>query len=192
MGQKRGNVLTLPFEDSLTPGDADLLPGLDLPGLRARRCGPDDWDFLLALYASTREPELAQTGWPAEQVRAFLATQFEHQQRHFETHFPGAHSLLLTRNDLPIGRLYWWESEDQSVLVDVMLVPALRGQGLGTALLTTLLDRADARGLPVELHVAAGNPAHRLYRRLGFIPVADKGFHTQMRRPVPQEAVLHG
>ncbi|MGM9516550.1 GNAT family N-acetyltransferase [Roseateles sp. DB2] len=185
-------MLTLPFEDSLPPDDPDLLPGLAQLGLSARPCRPADRDFLLALYAGTRASELAQTGWPAEQVQTFLAGQFEHQQRHFETHFPGALFLLLMRKGMPVGRLYWWEGREQSVLVDVILLPALRGQGLGTALLTALLDRADARGLPIELHVAAGNPAHRLYRRLGFVPLADKGFHTHMRRPVPQEAVPNG
>lgn len=192
MGQKRGIVLTLPFEDSPPPVDPVLLPDLVLHGLSARPCGPEDRNFLLALYAGTRESELAMTGWPAAQIQAFLAGQFEHQQRHFETHFPGAQHLLLMRKGLPAGRLYWWEGQDQAVLVDVMLVAALRGQGLGTALLKNLLDRADARGLPVELHVAAGNPAHRLYHRLGFMPIADKGFHTQMRRPVSQEAALRG
>jgi len=192
MGRKRGIVPTLPFEDSLPPDDPALLPGLAPLGLRTLRCGPEDRDFLLALYAGTRASELAQTGWPAEQVQAFLTGQFEHQQRHYEAHFPGALFLLLMRHGLPVGRLSWWESREQAVLVDVILLPALRGQGLGTALLKTLLDHADARGLPVELHVAAGNPAHRLYRRLGFVPIADKGFHTQMRRPVPQVAVPHG
>ncbi|MBB2483634.1 GNAT family N-acetyltransferase [Mitsuaria sp. WAJ17] len=185
-------MLTLPFEDSLPRGLTDLLPGLARQGLGARPCGPLDRDFLRALYAGTRESELAQTGWPAEQVQAFLAGQFEHQRRHFETHFPGALFLLLERKGQAIGRLYWWEGEDRAVLVDVILLPALRGQGLGTALLKTLLDRADARCLPIELHVEAGNPARRLYQRLGFMPAADTGFYTPMRRPVPHAAVLHG
>jgi GNAT superfamily N-acetyltransferase len=43
--------------------------------------------------------------------------------------------------------------------------------GTGAALLAAALDRAAADGLPhVGLRVSSGNPALRLYERLGFTP----------------------
>jgi ribosomal protein S18 acetylase RimI-like enzyme len=50
------------------------------------------------------------------------------------------------------------------------VLPAHRGQGIGTGLLQALIkDEAPARGLTrLQLNVAVENPAHQLYERLGF------------------------
>ncbi|MFI8521393.1 GNAT family N-acetyltransferase [Streptomyces sp. NPDC085481] len=48
------------------------------------------------------------------------------------------------------------------------LAPEAQGQGLGTAVLRALLDRADAEGVPVRLTVVQGSAARRLYERAGF------------------------
>lgn len=71
------------------------------------------------------------------------------------------------------------------------------GQGIGSALLTALLDEARARGCTeVFLEVRADNPrAQQLYRRHGFDPVGVRRGYYQpsntdavvMRKPVPQE-----
>jgi len=48
---------------------------------------------------------------------------------------------------------------------------AWRGRGIGTALLTELVARARASGLPaLSLNVELGNPALHLYERAGFAP----------------------
>jgi ribosomal protein S18 acetylase RimI-like enzyme len=66
--------------------------------------------------------------------------------------------------------------------VDVALLPALRGRGIGSALLEDLTDRADAAAATITLHVTHGNPAQRLYERFGFRTVEDHPFHTRMVR----------
>ncbi|HEX5469299.1 MAG TPA: GNAT family N-acetyltransferase [Gaiellaceae bacterium] len=56
----------------------------------------------------------------------------------------------------------------------VAVEPAARGTGLGTALLTALVDRARADGFEaVSLSVEVENPAKRLYERLNFEIVAE-------------------
>ncbi len=51
-----------------------------------------------------------------------------------------------------------------------------RGRGIGTALLGTLLSSARARGIrAVSLSVEDGNPARRLYERVGFTVVGRNG-----------------
>lgn len=48
-----------------------------------------------------------------------------------------------------------------------------RGRGVGSALLAALIAEARAAGLPaLSLGVATGNPAQRIYERLGFAVVA--------------------
>jgi hypothetical protein len=44
-----------------------------------------DTDFLMRLYASTREEELAQAPWSAEQKQEFVAGQFRAQRHHYRT-----------------------------------------------------------------------------------------------------------
>lgn len=60
--------------------------------------------------------------------------------------------------------------------------PDHQGRGLGTELLRRVLARADARRLPVRLQVLKGNPARRLYRRLGFVDAAETETHHVMER----------
>jgi ribosomal protein S18 acetylase RimI-like enzyme len=125
---------------------------------------------------------MAATGWPPEQRRQFLDRQFELQHHYYQAHHAGADFLLLLREATPIGRLYWRESESVASLIDVALVPAERGRGLGSALVGVLVQRADQRGLAIELHVEPDNPALRLYRRFGFEVAADNGVYARMRR----------
>jgi ribosomal protein S18 acetylase RimI-like enzyme len=48
---------------------------------------------------------------------------------------------------------------------------------VGTSLLRDLLAEAEAMGKRVTIHVEHFNPALRLYRRLGFTEVADRGVY---------------
>lgn len=50
--------------------------------------------------------------------------------------------------------------------------PNYRGKGVGTALLTHVLEAAQAQFPAVSLNVRATNPALNLYQRLGFVKVA--------------------
>ncbi|MFI9342285.1 GNAT family N-acetyltransferase [Streptomyces sp. NPDC052773] len=53
------------------------------------------------------------------------------------------------------------------------VAPGRRGEGLGTALLTSVLDRCDREGLPAYLE-ASNADSRRLYERLGFTVLADR------------------
>lgn len=56
-----------------------------------------------------------------------------------------------------------------------------RGKGVGTALLTALVEEAMSEGhRALSLSVALDNPALRLYERLGFVAVDDDGTHQTM------------
>lgn len=68
-------------------------------------------------------------------------------------------------------------------IVDVAVVPAARGRGIGSAALEQVLAEADRDGHEVRLTVAADNPAARLYRRLGFVERASDEMNLQMARP---------
>lgn len=143
-----------------------------------------DLPFLRALYATTREDELALLPWSAEQKSAFVAMQFDAQHRHYRAQFPDASFEVVELAGTPIGRLYVDRRRDEVRLVDVALLPEHRGHGLGSALLEAIVAEADAAGLPVTLHVEPRNPAARLYARLGFAVVghAEGTVYQRMRR----------
>ncbi len=50
----------------------------------------------------------------------------------------------------------------------IAVAPGVRGSGLGTALLTSLIDAARTRHDALSLSVRLDNPARALYQRLGF------------------------
>jgi ribosomal protein S18 acetylase RimI-like enzyme len=148
-----------------------------------------DIPFLVRLYASTREDELAGVPWSAEQKQAFLTQQFQAQRIHYYKYFPEAAFDIIECRTEAIGRLYLENRRTQLHIIDVALMPACRRQGLGTAILGALQTAARARGLGVGIMVEKFNPALQLYERLGFAPVADHEVYVEMEwRPAPVTA----
>jgi GNAT superfamily N-acetyltransferase len=150
-------------------------------GLTLRPMTDADLPFLARLYASTRMEELAPVDWPETQKAAFLQMQFDAQHAHYRQHYHGTDWLVILRAGEPVGRLYLARWAREHRIVDIALLPAHRRAGLGTALLHDLLDEAAAAGKPVTIHVEKFNPALRLYERLGFAAVEDKGVYDLMR-----------
>jgi ribosomal protein S18 acetylase RimI-like enzyme len=150
-----------------------------------RPAGPEDEGFLRGLYADTRREELAATGWAAETVAAFLAQQAEAQSKHYALHYAGADHRLVLLGGRPIGRILLYRMEREIRVVDLALLEEFRGRGIGTRLLREVLDEGGGTGRAVTIHVEKFNPALRLYARLGFAPVEDKGVNWFMRREAP-------
>jgi ribosomal protein S18 acetylase RimI-like enzyme len=156
--------------------------------IRLRPEQPEDGEFLYRLYASTRADEIALSAWSEVQKEAFLRSQFHLQSRHYHRYYPGASFDVLVHGTQPIGRLYVYHGPAEIRLMDIALLPQYRFQGLGTSLLTQLLDEAARAGKPLTLHVERNNPAARWYERFGFRPVAEAGPYLQMERHAPSEA----
>jgi ribosomal protein S18 acetylase RimI-like enzyme len=154
-------------------------------GIAYRPMVEEDLPFIEALYASTRAEEVALTGWPQEQQRAFLAQQHRAQHHHYRAHYAAAEWLVVERDGEPIGRLYLGQWDDRHHIIDISLIPAARGLGIGGAMLADIIAGAQAQGKGVSIHVEVNNPARRLYGRLGFEVVEDKGIYLRMDRPAP-------
>jgi ribosomal protein S18 acetylase RimI-like enzyme len=151
-------------------------------GLSFRRITEADLPFLARVYASTRADELAGvTSMTDAQKAAFLDAQFQLQHAHYQKYYPQADWLVTMRGGEDIGRLYIERWPSQHRIIDIALLPAHRGKGLGAPLLRDLMDEAAAAGKAVSIHVEKLNPAMRLYRRLGFVTEEDKGVYDLMR-----------
>jgi ribosomal protein S18 acetylase RimI-like enzyme len=150
------------------------------PTLRLVR--PEDQDFLFKLYASTRAQEIAAFGWPAAQQEAFLRMQFMAQQRSYESAYPQAEHQIVEQNGMPVGRIMVHREKDSARLVDIALLAEYCGQGIGSGLISALMEQCAGDGATLKLQVRQANPAVRLYERLGFIRAGEDAMYIQMER----------
>jgi ribosomal protein S18 acetylase RimI-like enzyme len=141
---------------------------------------PEDDSFLAGLYLSARADELAQTGWSDDDKALFCRRQFDAQTAHYSANYLGASFQVIERDGKPIGRLYVARWEREIRIIDITLLPEFRDAGIGTRLLRELQDEARAAGKSLTIHVERFNPALRLYERLGFQMVEDKGVYLLM------------
>ena len=163
--------MTAEVDPSATPAAFELRPE-----------SPADAPFLFALYCDVRSEELAQTGWPADQVEAFLRSQFDLQTRAYRATYVDAEFQVILCEGQPAGRIYVARLPDEFRLVDLALASAYRNRGIGGALLRRLLIRADEANLPVRFHVERSNRARHLYERFGFRIVSDNGPYFLLER----------
>ncbi|HKP03562.1 MAG TPA: GNAT family N-acetyltransferase [Chthoniobacterales bacterium] len=141
---------------------------------------PGDDSFLARLYASTRAEELAVTGWSEEQKAMFCRMQFNAQTADYQRNYPDASFQIIERGGVAAGRLLVRRSDEAVHVIDIALLPEHRGAGIGTKLLKELQEEATAAGKPLTIHVERFNPAMRLYQRLGFRQIEDKGVYLLM------------
>jgi ribosomal protein S18 acetylase RimI-like enzyme len=142
--------------------------------------------LLEEIYASTRQEELAPVRWPEQQKRAFLHDQHRAQHRHYRETMPDASYDLILVDGRPVGRLYVERRPDEVHVIDIAFLPAYRGAGLGTQLLQSLLNEATAAGKAVRIYVEQFNRARRLYERLGFRQVAERGIYLLLEWRAPR------
>jgi len=92
----------------------------------------------------------------------------------------GAWSRLITGEVKGFGYI-----DDNTPELAIAVLSELRGQGIGTRLLTTLLGNLDRRHKKTCLSVDVVNPAVRLYKRMGFEKVKVSGQSMTMIRSRP-------
>ena len=142
---------------------------------------PEDQEFLFAVYASTRDEELSLWGWDDNQKRGFLEMQFRAQSQQYSLCYSQADSSVILLDDHPVGRLLVDRKGRDLTLVDIALLPEYQNRSIGTKVIQSVLQEANGAKKNVALHVRRGNPAARLYERLGFTVVNDDGVYLEMK-----------
>jgi len=139
-----------------------------------RSAARDDENFLFALHRDAMRDYIdAIWGWNEEWQRAHFAAEYA----------PARNAVIVCTRDTPrdIGRISLTRHWRTIFLRDIELAADVRNRGLGTAIVCGVLRMARERGRCVELRVLHGNPARRLYARLGFTVIADDGARLRMR-----------
>jgi ribosomal protein S18 acetylase RimI-like enzyme len=142
---------------------------------------PEDRDFLVDLYVSTRKDELPYFG------EALIRMQYEMRQTHYSIRFPQLIPEIIMVAGQRSGAVQVNRSPEEIRLVDIALLPDFRKRGIGSAILTLLIDEAKRNALPLALTVSKSNVrARRLYERFGFQVTEDLPMDIAMRRdPAP-------
>ncbi|MET0855396.1 MAG: GNAT family N-acetyltransferase [Telluria sp.] len=151
----------------MQPDALAALPALLAP-LQVRAACAADADFLARLYAATRTDLQSVTADPAL-VASIIGMQQRLQAADYRQAYPNAHYLLLEQAGSRCGRIVVDAGAVALRLVDIALLPAARGHGLGSHILRALQGCAQAMAMPLTLSVHHSNPrARRLYLALGF------------------------
>jgi aminoglycoside 6'-N-acetyltransferase len=90
---------------------------------------------------------------------------------------PDVDAYIVEAGGEPVGYLQaWFDGDDETGGLDMFLVPAARGRGLGPDAARTVAERLVAGGLRrviVDPYLS-NEPAIRAWRRAGFQPVAER------------------
>ena len=149
-------------------------------GVTVRPATDADRELLLAVYGAARAAELDQVPWEPGAREAFLEQQFAAQDHEYRRANPHGSFDVIETDGVPAGRLYVDRRPGDLRIVDIALLPAYRGRGIGAGLITDLQRQAAAEGRIVSIHVESFNPAARLYERLGFTVAEDLGVYRRM------------
>ena len=92
------------------------------------------------------------------------------------------HFFVATENDTVVGYISFYCILDETEIVNVCVMPELRGKGIGRALTNRAIDfNRENNGSKVMLEVRKSNtPAIKLYESLGFISVGVSKNHYKL------------
>jgi ribosomal protein S18 acetylase RimI-like enzyme len=142
-----------------------------------RQATEADYAFLFHLHQASMKDYVTQT-WGWDEVV---------QQTLFRERFEPAHVQIVVVDGHDVGALAVKQEPNTLVLANLQLLPDAQKQGLGTAIIRTLLWQARQLGVSVSLQVLKVNPARKLYERLGFTVIGETATHYLMRT-APQAA----
>lgn len=163
--------------------DADTGASKPAGAVTLRPVTPADDEFLLAVYGSTREEELAQVAWGEGQKELFLRSQLNAQRAAYESRFPEANYDVILYEGRPAGRLWVARTPEQIRLLDIALLPEFQKRGVGARLVGQLIEESERTGTPLRHMVFELNTeAFRFYERLGFERVDRTGMYVLMER----------
>ncbi|MET8857742.1 GNAT family N-acetyltransferase [Streptomyces sp. NPDC004579] len=135
-----------------------------------------DVEAVVELRAVVMRPDLERLGrYDPHRVRRRLRDVFD-----------PAHTWVIEVGGAFAGSVALRPAEDARWFEHFYLAPHLQGRGIGSGVLSELLERCDRAGARVRLNVLRGSPARRLYERYRFTVEAEDPVDVFMvREPLP-------
>ncbi len=153
----------------------------NLEGIEFYNASDDDLEFLAKVYYATRIEEFSMFGWSEDQLKSLLEMQFNSQKQSYSIQFPAAEHLIICLYQEKIGRIIINRTSEDLRLVDIALLPEFRNLGVGSKIITDLIEEAKRKTLPLTLQVARSNSAaFRLYQKIGFQVTGENEMYISM------------
>ena len=102
----------------------------------------------------------------------------EQQDRFFESNWAGSTFEIVVCDGRPCGYVCIEDRDDDIHVREIAVAPEYQGQGIGSAILRDVMERARTRRVPVRLGTLHKNRALGLYRKLGFQEVGRTATHV--------------
>lgn len=143
-----------------------------MPAIDLRHVDAGDVEFLFELHRASLGPYVDEVwGWRDDEQRAHLARNLDADR-----------ARIVMVDGVDAGRLDVEESDDRIFIALLELLPSHQGQGIGTAIIRDVLDRARRDSKSVTLRVLEVNHrARALYQRLGFVETSRDGVPHEVR-----------
>jgi GNAT superfamily N-acetyltransferase len=122
--------------------------------------------------------ELRRQTMTAHQLAAEVVPSDEERRRRVLLRYE--HAEIILQGTRPVGLLKVARDALDWELIQIQLIPELQGRGIGSELIGRLVLEAEQAGASLRLSVLQGSPARRLYERLGFTVVGEKGHALEM------------
>ena len=148
----------------------------------------DDEEFVRRLILENVAAELGATAWPEPMRTHQLGIQYTSRRQSHRDNYPGAGNRIAESGGQRAGWVVTAILPDEVRLVDIIVPQALRGRGIGAAVIGAILTEAATLNKPVRLHVNTANAgAIRLYERFGFKRIdGDELRHFMEARPAQE------
>jgi ribosomal protein S18 acetylase RimI-like enzyme len=125
---------------------------------RLRPAEESDYSFALALYLEGAKQHLTKIGrWDEDRFVVLFRDGYKQGQ-----------TQIISVDGRIVGFIQMVDFDDRLYLRQIHLIDGFRGRGIGSTLIGAELKRGAESGRPVTLDVMHGNPARRLYVKLGF------------------------
>lgn len=153
------------------------------PEFALRLAGAGDVSFLFELFCSART-ELALLPLPQVQLEQLMRQQYEWQQNGYASQYPDANTWIIKNDSMKVGKITLFETAGLVHIVDFIIAPNWRSQGIGNTILETLKNHVANNSCVLRLSVDRQNiHAKRLYLRCGFAVSQMSDTHEQLSWP---------
>ncbi len=153
------------------------------PGFALRLVSVADEIFLFDLFCSSR-PELALLPLPQAQLEQLMRQQYDWQQKGYANQYPDANTWIIENHLMSIGKITLFETTGLTHIVDFIIAPDWRSQGIGSTILEALKNYVANKSSVLGLSVDRQNfNAKQLYLRCGFVVSQIFDTHEQLFWP---------
>jgi ribosomal protein S18 acetylase RimI-like enzyme len=123
-------------------------------------------DFLHLLRDQTMRSYLEQADMPVS---------YDSYQARIQFEFQSAQIVEVDNQSVGLFKAVYQHETNHWQIIQIQILPAFQGLGIGSKLITELIDTAAKSDAKVGLSVIDSNPAKALYERLGFETIGHEG-----------------